>query len=238
MRQRQRPTLGRADGSRPWRWERIFSRSCCMRRADHASTTTVAASCCSSARRTWATGKACRRVFAGDDFLTVASADDMARVTTWRQQRHGIHSARAARRTLRAVPSPPWPPMPPRKARRGHDAVAGCMLAGGLQSGARAAHPVPSRACPAQACPGSSSPSADHRAAPAAAGREPAADVGTEQRHGDGCCSSQLAVPDRFKETGQRAFALVRRPTTAIVAAVSRGSIRPARARATAPPSR
>jgi hypothetical protein len=134
MRQRQRPTLGRADGSRPWRWERIFSRSCCMRRADHASTTTAAASCCSSARRTWATGKACRRVFAGDDFLTVASADDMARVTTWRQQRHGIYSARAARRTLRAVPSPPWPPMPPRKARRGHDAVA----AGSLRAGSRA----------------------------------------------------------------------------------------------------
>jgi hypothetical protein len=89
MRQRQRPTLGRADGSRPWRWERIFSRSCCMRRADHASTTTAAASCCSSARRTWATGKACRRVFAGDDFLTVAYARHGAR-DALRQHRHDI----------------------------------------------------------------------------------------------------------------------------------------------------
>jgi hypothetical protein len=56
MRQRQRPTLGRADGSRPWRWERIFSRSCCMRRVGYASTTTSAASG-SSARRTWAAAK-------------------------------------------------------------------------------------------------------------------------------------------------------------------------------------
>jgi hypothetical protein len=126
----------------------------------------------------------------------------------------------------------------PKESTAGPRCRSGWKLAGGLQSGARAAHPVPSRACPAQACPGfflalGRSPGCTrcgrartcccrrHRAAPR-----------------DGCCSSQLAVPDRFKETGQRAFALVRRPTTAIVAAVRQGSIRPAWARATAPPSR
>jgi hypothetical protein len=207
-----------------------------MHRVGHASTT-AAASCCSSARRTWATGNACRRVFAGDDFLTVAYArhgarDDMASAEAWYPFGQGgsPHSPGGPLTALAADA--------PKESTAGPRCRSGWKLAGGLQSGARAAHPVPSRACPAQACPGfflalGRSPGCTrcgrartcccrrHRAAPR-----------------DGCCSSQLAVPDRFKETGQRAFALVRRPTTAIVAAVRQGSIRPAWARATAPPSR